>query len=71
MRRLTFGTLAAVAIVLGMSSAGSAASVYGLHEQGAMSEQAGNLHRVDYYWNHHHYHHRDWDRDHHRWHYYD
>ncbi len=25
---------------------------------------------VDYYWNHHHWHHRDWDRDHHRWHYY-
>ena len=25
---------------------------------------------VDYYWDHHHWHHRDWDRDHHRWYYY-
>jgi hypothetical protein len=25
---------------------------------------------VDYYWNHHHWHHGDWDRDHHHWHYY-
>lgn len=30
-----------------------------------------NVQLADYDWHHHHYHHRDWDRRHRRWHYYD
>jgi hypothetical protein len=31
---------------------------------------ATSVERIDYYWNHHHYQHRSWDKQHARWHYY-
>ena len=71
MRRLILRTLAAAAMVVGISSAGFAAPAFGPHEHGGPSPRATNVHLADYYWNHHHYHHRGWDRGHHRWHYYD
>ena len=72
MRRLILGTLATAAIVVGISSSGFAAPTAGLYGHDGPNPQAANLHLADYYyWNHHRYHHRDWDRDHHRWHYYD
>ncbi len=70
MRRLIYGMVAAAAMVVGVSSAGFAAPGLGPHEYGDMNPQVANIHRADYYWNHHHYAHRDWDRHHHRWHYY-
>ena len=71
MRRLILGTLATAAIVVGISSSGFAAPTAGLYGHGGPNPQAANIHLADYYWNHHRYHHRDWDRDHHHWHYYD
>jgi hypothetical protein len=71
MRRLILGTVATAAIAIGMSSAGFAAPAFALQEHDSPNPHVANVHRVDYYWNHHHYHHRDWDRNHHHWHYYD
>ncbi|MEO8716264.1 MAG: hypothetical protein ABI369_14750 [Acetobacteraceae bacterium] len=45
--------------------AAAAPVVPGIHASAAPSIQ-----RVDYYWRHRHYHHRNWDRRHHRWRYY-
>jgi hypothetical protein len=71
MRRLILGTLAAASVVIGVSSAGFAAPAFAPHEHVGTNPQVTDVHRVDYYWNHHRYHHRDWDRHHHHWHYYD
>ncbi len=71
MRRLILGTTAAAAMVVAIASAGFAAPAFGPHEHGDTGRRAGNVHAANYYWNHHHYQHRDWDRHHHRWHYYD
>ena len=38
------------------------------HDGGGYSER---VQHADSYWNHHRYHHRDWDRHHNRWRYYD
>ena len=71
MRRLILGTIAAAAITVGISSAGFAAPAFGPHEHGGPDTRMTNVHPAEYYWNHHHYQHREWDRHHHRWHYYD
>jgi hypothetical protein len=71
MRRLILGTMAAAVMAVGISSAGFAAPAFNPHEHGRPDSRITNVHPVDYYWNHRHYHHRDWDRHHHRWHYYD
>jgi len=67
MRRIILSAVAAMILGLGVSASGIAAPV--VHAQ---KHEADSVQRADYYyWNHHRYHHRDWDRDHHRWHYYD
>jgi hypothetical protein len=71
MRRFILGTMTAAAMAVGLSSAGFAGPAFNPHEHGGSDARITNVRPVDYYWNHHHYHHRDWDRHHNRWHYYD
>jgi len=70
MRRLIVGTMAAAMLGLGISASSIAAPVMvpQRHEGGGYGER---VQQSDYYWDHHRYHHRDWDRHHNRWHYYD
>jgi hypothetical protein len=71
MRSLILGTMTAVVVALGASTAAFAAPVSHPHEHGGPNSNVVSVDRADYYWNHHRYHHRDWDRHQHRWHYYD
>jgi hypothetical protein len=71
MRQLILGSTAAAVIVLGISTVAFAAP---LSPRDNLSSPNSNIVNVQggnsYYWDHHRYHHRDWDRDHHHWHYY-
>ena len=69
MRSFILGTMTAAVVGLGASTAVFAAPAVGPHGYGSASPNLVNVQRTDYYWNHHHYQHRDWD--HHHWHYYD
>ena len=71
MRRLILGPMIAAMMVLGLSAGAFAASAFGPHEHSGPKPNVMSVQRTDYYWNHRHYQHRDWDRHHHRWHYYD
>ena len=71
MRRIVLTTMAAAVMALGLSAGAFAAPAFGPHEHGGPNPGIVNVQRADYYWNHRHYQHRDWDRHHHRWHYYD
>jgi hypothetical protein len=68
MRSLILGTMTAAVFALGASTAVFAAPAFAPHEQGRPNTNVVNVRRTDYYWNHHHFQHRDWDRHHHRWH---
>ena len=49
-----------------------AAPVAHQFDRSLSDSHATSVQRVEYYYqNHHRYAHRDWDRDHHRWHYHD
>jgi hypothetical protein len=50
----------------GIASASPATHLFG---QGTPVAATGIEH-IDYNWNHHHYHHRSWDKQHARWRYY-
>ncbi|HUN42362.1 MAG TPA: hypothetical protein VMU81_18885 [Acetobacteraceae bacterium] len=67
MSRLVLPIMLAGAVLL-MGSATSFAAVTVQLVPGAAAQAA--VQRVDYYWNHHHYKHRSWDKAHKRWHYY-
>jgi hypothetical protein len=72
MRQLILGSTAAAVIALGISTVAFAAPFLPQHNFGSPDFNIVNVQGGDsYYWNHHPYHHRDWDRHHHRWHYYD
>ena len=72
MRRLILRTVATVVLVVGTPAALFAAPISQPHERAAIHSTDSHVQRMDYYsWNHHHYAHRDWDRHHNRWHYYD
>jgi hypothetical protein len=71
MRSFILGTMTAVVVALGASTAVFAAPAFAPHEHGGRGPSATNIQRTDYYWSHHHYQHRDWDRHHHHWRYYD
>ena len=71
MRRLILRTVATAMLVVGAPAALFAAPISQPHEQAAIHSTDPNVQRVDYHWNHHRYAHRDWDRHHNRWHYYD
>jgi hypothetical protein len=69
MHRLIIGTITAAVMALGVSGVGFAAPSITPYEND--NPTASHVQQVDYYWDHHYYHHRDWDRHQHRWHYYD
>jgi hypothetical protein len=70
MRRLILGSMAAAVMALGVSAGAFAAPVVHQFDRSPITAHA-SLQRADYYWNHRHYQHRDWDRHHHHWHFYD
>jgi hypothetical protein len=63
--------MAAAVIALGISVGAFAAPAFGQHGHGGPNANVLNVRRADYSWNHYRYQHRDWDRHHHRWHYFD
>jgi hypothetical protein len=66
MRQLIVGSITAAVIVVSVSTIACAAPLSPQHSLSGL-----HVHRVNYYyWNHHRYAHRDWDRYHHHWHYY-
>jgi hypothetical protein len=72
MRQLILGTMTAVLVALGSSAAAFAAPVAHQFDRSLSDSHATSVQRVEYYYqNHHRYAHRDWDRGHRRWHYYD
>jgi len=71
MRSFILGTMTAVAVAVGASTAVFAVPAFAPHDDGGFNPNVVSVQRTEYYWNHHHYQHRDWDRHHHRWHYYD
>src|ERR1700722_7083771 len=66
MRRLILSTVATAVLVVGTPAVLFAAPISQPHEQAAIRSADPHVQRVDYYWNHHHYAHRDWDRHHNR-----
>jgi hypothetical protein len=72
MRQLILGTMTAALVALGSSAAAFAAPVTYHFDRSTSDSHATGAQPVEYYYqNHHRYAHRDWDRDHHRWHYHD
>jgi hypothetical protein len=69
MRKLLFGVLIPAGVILGAAAPVSAFAAWNPHSQRAMASP--EVRRADYEWHHHRYHHRRWDRDHHRYEYYD
>jgi hypothetical protein len=69
MRQIILATSAIAALLVGLSTIASAAPVTPLVTQGTPA-LTGNVERVDYTWNHHHYHHRSWDKNNRHWRYY-
>jgi hypothetical protein len=63
--------MAAALVAVGASAVALAAPMPHEQQQRGSVSHFVNVQQADYYWNHHQYHHRDWDRHHHRWHYYD
>ncbi|HTW72169.1 MAG TPA: hypothetical protein VME47_19965 [Acetobacteraceae bacterium] len=57
-----------VGAVLLMGSATSFAAATDRFVQATVTQTA--IQPADYVWNHHHYKHRSWDKEHKRWHYY-
>ena len=70
MRQLILGTMTAALVTLGPSAAAFAAPYAHEFERDAAISHTAQW-ADHFYWNHHRYAHRDWDRDHRRWHYYD
>ena len=69
MSRILLHGAALTALVLGTATAGFAAPV-AVRLAPAVPAQASNIQPVYYVWNHRHYKHRHWDKQHRRWHYY-
>jgi hypothetical protein len=60
--------MAAAMMALGVSAGAFADPAFRPHVNGPNTNVV-KVQRAEYYWNHHRYEHRDWDRDHHRWQY--
>jgi hypothetical protein len=69
MRGITLWTLTIFCMIVALSTVGSASPATRLLDRDA-GLQTTNVERVDYYWNHHRYKHRSWDKRHRRWRYY-
>jgi hypothetical protein len=62
-------TLVIAVLVVGTATMASASPATRLLDRDA-ALQTATVERVDYYWNHHRYKHRSWDKRHGRWRYY-
>jgi len=69
MPKIIFGALTITALILGSSSIASASPATGLLGPAAAA-QTSPVERAQYYWNHHRYKHRSWDKRRRRWRYY-
>jgi hypothetical protein len=69
MRKFVLGTLAAAGLMVGASSIAAASPATPLLDHSA-SVQTLDVEHVAYYWNHHRYDHRSWDKKNGRWRYY-
>jgi hypothetical protein len=69
MFKIILGTLTVSGVIIGASSIASASPSSPVLNPKATVTTA-NIEHVDYYYNHHHYKHRSWDKHHNRWHYY-
>lgn len=69
MREITLSTLTIGCMIVALSTMASASPATRLLGRDA-ALQTTNVERVDYYWNHHRYKHRSWDKGHRRWRYY-
>jgi hypothetical protein len=70
MRRMILGTVATAMMTRGVSAMSFAAPISQPHGSAGFNSGAAHAQKADYYWNHRHYEHRDWDRHHHYYHYY-
>jgi hypothetical protein len=68
-RRTCLRILTATCLMAGTSTLASAASTTRLLGP-SHPDSVTQIERVDYTWNHQHYHHRAWDKEHKRWRYY-
>jgi hypothetical protein len=67
--KIILRTLTILGVIVGTSaiaSASPATPLLGRYD----TAQTAQVEQVDYYYNHHHYQHRSWDKGHRRWHYY-
>ena len=69
MHKLILGTLTFSGLIIGASVVASASPASPLLRPAVTVSTAGIQH-VDYYWNHHRYKHRSWDKRRRRWRYY-
>jgi hypothetical protein len=69
MREIILRTLTISCMIVGVSTIASASPAIGSLDSDA-ALQSSSVERVDYYWNHHRYKHRSWDKGHRRWRYY-
>jgi hypothetical protein len=69
MHKIILGTLTLSGLIIGASSIASASPATPLLNRDA-SMQTAQVQQIDYYYNHHHYKHRSWDKGHNHWHYY-
>jgi hypothetical protein len=69
MRIIILRLLTISCIIVGLSAIASASPAIRLLDRDAVP-QISNIEPVYYYWNHHRYRHRSWDKYHKRWRYY-
>ena len=69
MPRIILQTLTVAGLVMSASAMASAASAIPTPPPNA-GVQNDRIERIDYYWNHRRYQHRNWDKRHRHWHYY-
>ena len=69
MRKITLETLTILGLLVATTSIASAAPATDLLGRTTLSH-ATSIQPAYYYWNHHRYRHRSWDRRRHRWRYY-
>jgi hypothetical protein len=69
MQKFLLGALTIGGLLIGLSATGHASPVSGLIDRDA-ALRTSSIVPVYYYWNHHRYRHRTWDRRYRRWRYY-
>jgi hypothetical protein len=69
MHKIVVGTIAIGAVIVGMATMAAASPATPLLG-GDNTARTAEVQQVDYYWNHHRYKHRSWDKRRRRWRYY-